>query len=80
MTDSLPKQKVSLSLDADVVAELEKRGPLSPQVNDALHAESNDVGRRLRYSVWSWSSPRSTARSTPPRTARPSGGTPRMLS
>jgi hypothetical protein len=39
MTDSLPKQKVSLSLDADVVAELEKSGPLSPQVNDALRAE-----------------------------------------
>ncbi len=39
MTESAPKQKVSLSLDADLVAEFEKGGPLSPQVNEALRAE-----------------------------------------
>jgi hypothetical protein len=33
------KQKVSLSLDADLVAEFEKDGPLSTSINDALRAE-----------------------------------------
>jgi len=33
------KQKVSLSLDADLVSEFEKDGPLSTSVNDALRAE-----------------------------------------
>lgn len=39
MTEVVPKQKVSLSLDADVVASLEEQGPLSPQVNATLRAE-----------------------------------------
>ena len=39
MTEVVPKQKVSLSLDADVVEALEARGPLSPQVNVTLRAE-----------------------------------------
>lgn len=39
MTEVVPKQKVSLSLDADVVEVLEARGPLSPQVNATLRAE-----------------------------------------
>lgn len=30
------KQKVSLSIDADLLATLKARGPLSPQVNDAI--------------------------------------------
>lgn len=41
MTDVTPKQKVSLSLDADLVAEFESDGPLSPQVNAALRAEAD---------------------------------------
>ena len=45
MTDAIAKQKVSLSLDADLVAEIEKGGPLSPQVNEALRLE---VERRRR--------------------------------
>lgn len=39
MTEVVPKQKVSVSLDADVVAALEAQGPLSPQVNATLRAE-----------------------------------------
>lgn len=39
MTEVVPKQKVSVSLDADVVEALEARGPLSPQVNATLRAE-----------------------------------------
>lgn len=38
MTSPL-KQKVSVSLDADLVAAFEADGPLSPQVNTALRAE-----------------------------------------
>jgi hypothetical protein len=38
MTTTTPKQKVSVSLDADIVAELESEGPLSTQVNEALRA------------------------------------------
>lgn len=38
VSDATPKQKVSLSLDADLVADLERSGPLSPQVNAALRA------------------------------------------
>jgi hypothetical protein len=34
-----PKQKVSLSLDADLITEFEKDGPLSTAVNDALRSE-----------------------------------------
>ena len=48
MTDIGPKQKVSLSLDADVVAELERGGPLSPQVNEALRVE---IDRRRRQAA-----------------------------
>ena len=36
---TVPKQKVSLSLDADLVAEFERAGPLSTQVNEALRSE-----------------------------------------
>ena len=36
---TVPKQKVSLSLDADLVAEFERAGPLSTQVNEALRGE-----------------------------------------
>ncbi len=39
MTEVVPKQKVSLSLDADIVAEFERGGPLSTQINEALRAE-----------------------------------------
>lgn len=39
VTDHAPKQKVSVTLDADIVAEFEKDGPLSPQINEALRAE-----------------------------------------
>jgi hypothetical protein len=39
MTDQIAKQKVSLSLDADLISELERSGPLSPQVNEALRLE-----------------------------------------
>jgi hypothetical protein len=35
------KQKVSLSLDADLVAEFEQDGPLSTSVNEALRAEQH---------------------------------------
>ena len=38
MTEVVPKQKVSLSLDADIVAEFERGGPLSTQINEALRA------------------------------------------
>ena len=48
MTNATSKQKVSLSLDADLVAEFERSGPLSPQVNAALRAE---VERRRRHSA-----------------------------
>lgn len=37
--DQKPKRKVSLSLDADLVAEFEKVGPLSAEVNAALRRE-----------------------------------------
>lgn len=36
MTDSIPKRKVSLSLDAEVVEAFERDGPLSAQINVAL--------------------------------------------
>lgn len=39
MTEVVPKQKVSLSLDADIVEEFERGGPLSTQINEALRAE-----------------------------------------
>jgi uncharacterized protein (DUF4415 family) len=41
MTDAAAKrkQKVSLSLDADLVQELKARGPLSPQVNEAIRSQ-----------------------------------------
>ncbi|HTO00685.1 MAG TPA: hypothetical protein VL068_08420 [Microthrixaceae bacterium] len=39
--------KVSLSLDAEVVAELEKSGPLSPQANEVLRAEFERRRQRL---------------------------------
>ena len=39
VTEVVPKQKVSLSLDADIVAEFERGGPLSTQINEALRAE-----------------------------------------
>lgn len=39
VTSTPPKQKVSLSLDADIVAAFERDGPLSSQVNEALRAE-----------------------------------------
>jgi hypothetical protein len=48
MTDTAPKQKVSLSLDADLVAEFERGGPLSPQVNEALRLEFD---RRRRHAA-----------------------------
>jgi uncharacterized protein (DUF4415 family) len=43
MTEVVPKQKVSLSLDADLVEALEARGPLSPQVNATLRAALDRV-------------------------------------
>jgi uncharacterized protein (DUF4415 family) len=33
------KQKVSLSLDADLIRQLKTAGPLSPQVNEAIRAQ-----------------------------------------
>lgn len=39
MTAVKRKQKVSLSLDADLVQELKAVGPLSPQVNEAIRAQ-----------------------------------------
>ena len=45
MTEVIPKQKVSLSLDADVVEALETLGPLSPQVNATLRAQLEQVRR-----------------------------------
>lgn len=39
MTEFVPKQKVSLSLDADIVEEFERGGPLSTQINEALRVE-----------------------------------------
>lgn len=39
MTEVRPKQKVSLSLDADLVAAFDRDGPLSTQVNEALRSE-----------------------------------------
>lgn len=45
MTEVVPKQKVSLSLDADVVESLESLGPLSPQVNATLRAQLEQVRR-----------------------------------
>ena len=45
MTEVVPKQKVSLSLDADVVEALEALGPLSPQVNATLRAQLDEVRR-----------------------------------
>ena len=39
MTEVVPKQKVSLSLDADIVEEFERDGPLSTQINEALRVE-----------------------------------------
>lgn len=35
-----PKRKVSVSLDADLVAEFEREGPLSTEINEALRTES----------------------------------------
>ena len=46
MTDVTSKQKVSLSLDADLVAEFEQDGPLSPQVNAALRTEADRRRRK----------------------------------
>lgn len=39
MTEVPPKRKVSVSLDADLVAEFERGGPLSSEINEALRAE-----------------------------------------
>ncbi len=39
MTDLVPKKKVSLTLDADIVAAFERDGALSTQINEALRAE-----------------------------------------
>lgn len=45
--DRTTKRKVSLSLDADLVAELEQAGPLSSQVNAILAADQQRRRQRM---------------------------------
>lgn len=45
--DPTSKQKVSLTLDADVVAEFERHGPLSSEVNEVLRSELERRRSRL---------------------------------
>ncbi len=48
MADGTMTRRVSVSLDADLVAEFKRSGPLSPQVNAALRLE---VERRQRQTA-----------------------------
>ena len=46
MTESMPKRKVSLSLDADIVEAFEADGPLSAQINEELREAAHRRNHR----------------------------------